>query len=295
MSQYSKWHRRLFAGLLLSLLSPAAVNAAIVFSDTFEDGGRTDGADPADITWYRANQNLTLNVVADSFAGGGSLNALAVDVGGIDAFKRIVGLFPSTTLGSGIGDSLKLTFAMRATNLVSNANGFRFGLYNSAGSVISADETNTSNNAAETNDFGYYVRIPTGTPAGPTSLLDEPFGDNTMGGTTGGTSIVTGTPPNVAINDTVGHLFALTLTRTSATSIGFQVELDSNVIATGSDTAAIVTTFDEVYFGTGATNNFDYVLDNVQLEAIAVPEPTWVACFAAVAGLGLWRRTKARV
>jgi hypothetical protein len=254
----------------------------VVFFDPFEDGVRTNGADAADLEWWRANQNLTLAVAGDTFAGGGSTNALAVDIGGIDAFKRIYANFTATTLGTTVGDKLVLSFDFHAmTTGWDNGNLFRFGLYNSGGTVTNGDLSSTSYETTEANDFGYNARIPFGT-ATIANLIKEPAGDNTLGGGTAGSTITNGGGTAFSITDTNLHNFALSLVRTN-TGIYFTLAVDGVVKETGLDTSGIHTNFDVVYFGSGSLNNFDYRLDNVSLMAVVIPEPSALA----LVGLGL--------
>ncbi len=291
-----------FAGAagVIGLLSSAA-GATIVFSDTFTDGGRTNGTDPTDIAWYIANQNQTVSVASPdtTFAS----NAMQVVPGGLDAFKRVVGFFSSTTLGNTVGDSITLSFDFHAsvTN-PNNVNGFRFGLYNSNGTQIATDESNTSyNNTAgtrEDDDFGYNVRVPTGTSAAG-DLLDEPAGDNTLGGLPGGTSIKTSSS-NTSINNQLAHSFQFIITR-GASSLGLVAKLDTVTFVSGTDTGlatplGLVTTFDAVYFGTGSSTAYAYAVDNVTVEysnAVVAPEPGSIALLGLVAGALVARRRRA--
>ncbi len=269
------------------LLAASTTQAAVVFNDPFEDGDRTLGADPTDIVWYEANQSIVLGVVNDSFAGGSSTKALQADQGNIDALKRIMGQFTPTSLAD--GDTLSLSFAFRSVTdpPPNNSNAFRFGLYNTNGTKITADEGSTSNSPTEIDDFGYNVRIPTGTAASP-DIIDEPAGDNTLGGTAAGSSIRNSATP-IGVSSTAGHVIELLIARTGS-QLNFTVKYDTATVATGLDNAGIVTTFDAVYFGSGFINNFDYMIDNVKLEI--VPEPTSLSLLAA-AGLMMGRRRRA--
>ena len=278
---------KMTAGLLLAA---STTQAAVVFDDTFEDGGRTNGSDPTDIVWYVANQNITLGVVNNSFAGGSSTKALQADQGTTDAFKRVMGQFSSTSLAD--GDTLSLSFAFRSVTATpaNNSNGFRFGIYNSNGTKITVDEPSTGYNSAagtrEDDDFGYNVRIPTGTAASP-DLIDEAAGDNTLGGAIA-PSIRNAGPTSIGVNSTAAHLIEVLIARTGS-QLDFTLKYDTATVATGTDSGSIITTFDAVYFGTGSTTNFDYMIDNVKLEI--VPEPAALGLFAA-SGLLVGRRRR---
>ena len=283
----------LFVAALMGLAAASfGQSTNIVFSDPFEDGGRTAGADPYDVNWWRANQNLTLSVVADSFAGGGSTSALDVDIGDIDAFKRIYANFTPVSLGATVGDQLVLSFDFRALSTGwNNSNLLRFGLYNSGGTVTNGDLSSTSYETTEANDFGYNARIPFGT-ATIANLIKEPGGDNTLGGGTAGSTITNAGGTAFALSDTSLHTFVLTLTRTNA-GINFALTVDGTLRQTGFDGSGLYTNFDVLYFGSGSANNFDYRLDNVSLAAVVIPEPSglWLV------GLGLggawwWRRRR---
>lgn len=266
----------LVVAIALSALLTATARAQItntVFHDPFEDASRADGADPADLNWWIANMNLALNVVPDNFAGGSSANALNVDIGTIDSFKRIYANFDSVSLGPNVGDQLLLSFDFRAlTTGWNNNNLFRFGLYNSNGTVTNADIAATGFSFAETNDFGYNVRVPFG-PAAAGNLLKEPPGDNTLGGTIAGVAITNAVGPAYSINDTNKHTFVLTLTRTGV-GVDFTLLADGVTRNTGQDTNSPYTTFNIIYFGSGGASGFDYRLDNILLQQVTIPEPS---------------------
>jgi hypothetical protein len=274
------------------LLTPSVVMAQSVFFDTFENGpsmGQTatkgdDAFDAKDLQWYSSLASGTLNVQADTFAGGSS--ARAMNFATSDPFRRYGANFTSTTLA--VGTTTKLSFNVRLTETASNnAVGFRFGLFNSNGTNISSDNPNMLNQPSQQNDdFGYHIRFATGTNGtNLNEICDEPAGDNPLGGGTGGTLISTVSGTASSINNTTNHLFELLLIRSTGTTLNFQLFYDGVLKATGTDTSSIVTTFDAIYIGNGNVST-DFSIDNVQLQ---VPEPASLSLIT-LAGFGLLRR-----
>lgn len=280
--------------LVLGFAAANASHAGIVFFDNFEDGpnvGDTatkldDAFDATDVNWYSALSNGSVSVVSDAFAGGGSAKALQLSAP--DTFRRMTALFPSTTLGSNVGDKLILSFDMRFVEApASNIYGLRFGLYDSNGTSISSDNPQgVTQPTAQNDDYGYYVRTSTGSPSpAAMEIMDEPSGDNPTGGGTLGSVIGAAGSP-VAINDLLKHSFVLTVERTGVSSISLALTYDNVLKATATDNTPVVT-FDTIYLGMGSISS-DFLVDNVKLEtasAVVIPEPSSLAL--GLAGVGL--------
>lgn len=146
----------------LLFLAPAPLNADILLQDGFEDGDRTDGADPADTAWFLVGQgdvNQTATVGPDEPAPGGlgPDNVLFVEQTGTRAFQ--MGRFPEATLAP--GQYIRLTFKVRFTRFAMSGNdlgrdAFRFGIMHDAGTFATED-----GNKDETvgDDYGYFATI----------------------------------------------------------------------------------------------------------------------------------------
>ena len=167
-------HRPLVLVALLSLLAAAPARAyLIIVDDQFNDGGRSNGADPLDVAWWEQNTGTTTTVNA---AGGLTGNSLLVDSNG--TFRPVVAAFPLTTIA--LGQRLRLAFdiqvfgsgttgsgaTLNGTGNPPNPSEFRFGLYNYNNTAPTAD-----GNTSSGNDFGYRGRILAGSPAGLLDLL----------------------------------------------------------------------------------------------------------------------------
>lgn len=120
-------------GILLASLVGigAASGATVIFSDSFNDNGRTNGADANDIPWYSVCSPSSFTTASDSTAPL-SGNTLSVTPNG--TFRGAYGIFNSSiTVGSGValgttvGDQITVEFDFRWTATVAS-NLIRLGL-----------------------------------------------------------------------------------------------------------------------------------------------------------------------
>jgi hypothetical protein len=153
-------------GFSLGLLVPAA--KAVMLVDPFTDGQLIGGADNSGIAWYDRSANTVAEIVDDS-TGFGSGNALRLRITNTTQINRpVLGVFSPITLA--VGETLTLSFDFRF-ELTPNAtfnntiDGFRFGFYNSNGTVVTADGSTQSDN-----DFGYQARA---SAPGPPRVSDS--------------------------------------------------------------------------------------------------------------------------
>lgn len=262
----------------------AAVN---VFSDDFSDGNR-DG-------WYRTSGgNLT---VIDDSAGIGTGNALDFDVNSSGTQRRILANFDAVELVN-IGDSLSLSFDFRITGTGDLNAGFRFGLFNSRGTLQTADATSGTSSANAADDQGYFGRLSLGTLAEARLQEDRASGTSFMGGSdlsTHATDAAFG-----GINDVLTHTAVLTVTRmASLNSAGEPLDIPvlsllidgtSYIDDPDGDRASPRWTFDEVGFS-GGNREANFVIDNVNVDFAPIPEPATLGLMAlSLGGLFVTRR-----
>lgn len=279
--------RSIFAAAALSLLGSNATLPAATFLDPFTDGMLVGGADNSGLAWYRRSANQAISIVDDT-AGIGSGNALRLSITNTTQIDRaVLGLFGAFTLVN-IGDKLTLSFDLRfeTAPTVNTADGFRFGFYNSNGTVVA-----TNGGTESDDDFGYQVSIGTGSTAG----FDIKKETNVGAGGTGSdnpsvdrVSISPTTASTAAINDTLKHTATFSLTR-NATGVTFDASFDGVALGSGTNDTTQFLTFDEVVITHGTPQAFR--IDNVNVTTQTVPEPAAAGLLVlGLAGLCARRR-----
>ncbi|NJK92040.1 MAG: PEP-CTERM sorting domain-containing protein [Blastochloris sp.] len=272
------------AFLLFGLLVWQPLHSQVLVNDNFNDGNRTNGG-VGQLDWYAVKAATTITMQSDNTTGpdeGVNDGTLQITPTGM-FIGMLVGNFGSTTLS--VGQSFVLSLDFRYITAPSTGSVFRFGLYNSNGSVTSAD-----NNTSSGNDFGYRVQVASNAPP---SFVDESGAAPDVTSGSDSTAITGGTLSNMPALGTSSHRAVLTLTRADVNTMTFGLSLNgSNLVSSGAytDTSGAFFTFDEIAFGAGNSTN-TYRIDNVNLEVI--PEPSTYALLGL--GLGaLWilRRKK---
>jgi hypothetical protein len=291
-------HRKLTccaaATLAISALAGSA-RATVLLQDSFADGAKTNGADTLDTNWLPTNSfQSDLAITSDSTTGpneGAPDSAISHNPS--VAFRGFVGTFPSVTLS--VGQSLTLQFDA-LTSSGNNAEGLRFGLYNSNGTPVT-----TANYSGDNDDFGYFISVPTGATAATPTLHQEtgtasPSDDAGSGNDVSTLSAATTSipTPNAAY---IHYIF--TITHTSATGNHFSLSLLSAPYATATDvtfsapldSTAPYVTFDQVLFSHGNVTGVQK-LDNIEVSL--VPEPASAGILLMAGGLILSRRLRRR-
>jgi hypothetical protein len=259
-----------------SLMLCSSAFAATIVDDKFIDGGFTNGADAKDISWYATGGDLS--VVSDQTTGpdeGVADNALNRTAA---TFSGALGSFASTTLA--IGETMTLSFNLDFTATPgTNSGGLRFGLYNSNGSPV-AGNSNDPNN-----DFGYRIALPTNQSSAP--VINREAGTNASIGT-GNDAVALATPgsfSNINIGATTNN-YSFSITRGASTNT-FGLSLNGTSIALTAIEDANITTFDEIYIGTGNISTA-FCVDNVLLTVVStIPEPSTYASLVGFGVLGL--------
>jgi hypothetical protein len=261
--------------VVMMIVTGVSTMGAVAFSDDFEDGNR-DG-------WYRTSGgNLS---VADDAAGIGSGNALYMDNNSTSTQRRILANFSAVELLA-VGDSLSLSFDFRLTAPGNVDGGFRFGLFNSRGTLQTADATSGTSSANAADDIGYFVMLSLGTNTRARLVEERAEGTSFMGGTDldyhqtiddfGG------------ISDALKHTAVFTVTRVSSPSVQtpgefvdvmvLELLIDGELymIDADGDRASLRSVFDEVGFS-GANTASNFIIDNVNVTFTPVPEPATLA------------------
>jgi len=257
-----------------------------ILTETFTDGTLAGGADNSGISWYDRSVNSGVSVASDATIGSG--NALTWTPNNNTVTSRgFTGVFTNDTFAlAAVGDTIDVKFDFRFTAIPANStSGLTFGLYNSNGTTITADDS-----GAQDNDFGYRTDLGTGTSASIFLGKETNAGAGGTGTTTSGdtATITLATSTPVAINDTAKHSGQFTLTRT-ASGIDISVGYDGSTVATGSSTSALFTTFDEFVFSQNSATT--YRIDNFVVTS-NVPEPTMSVGLLLGAGMLAMRRRR---
>lgn len=270
----------------LSLFTVTPLTAQTVVNDGLTDNSAKNtpgGPGELDIPWVqiRAGSSFPATTTDVAFAsapimrlspGGGNRPYLGMLYGASNTalttnyVSRAAA--PSVTLGSNVGDKIRLMYDFRNTALRSDT--ISVGLFNSKGTKFVDGNTSTT-----ADDTGYYVSFREGLTTGviPTVSRDNGAGGGTtdngglfgLGNTGDATSlIVTGT--SYLLSDTNLHSIKLELTRV-ATGVQIDFFIDGTKLSTATDTTAQISTFDEIGFN--YSSNKEHRFDNIKLEAIA--------------------------
>lgn len=252
--------------LFLNALCMPSAFATTLLTDDFSDGNRTSS--PNGGNWHYVGTNTI------TFPGGG----MNVAPGGAIS-RTMQTTFSATSLA--VGDSLTATFDLRFTDSLATLDRqFRMGLFNSAGTSLTADDTvgNATSLASNADNYGYWSGISTGpSNNGDAFMYYQPTGGNSFMSTTSTGAVNLTSDFNFGgINDNLTHTFTLTLARTST---AFDYTFAVSGPLTGTLPTGNVT---RTYTGT-STNTFDtfaimtsnaaldYTIDNVAISVI--PEP----------------------
>ena len=273
----------------VSVLAFAAVGlghagAAVLFSAPFTAGPLVGGTDASGINWYDRSANTDISVVNDT-AGIGAGNALSMFRTATGMTNRgIVGTLSQPLTLAAPGDTITLSFSFRfistggSTSPADAVGGFTFGLYNSNGTVVTANNASTSDN-----DSGFRGEFGSGAEEAVAIFKEINSGAGGLGtGIDGGTVTVIN-PVNVQVNDFLPHTGSITLTYNSPTDLAIALMYDGAAVGSGTSSVPFLT-FDEIVFSQGGGNGFN--LDNVVVES-NIPEPGTAALMGLCAILGL--------
>ena len=273
--------------LFLVLAVSVTASAATILSDGFDDGTRDSSVDGAD--WYKvtASSNLILGV-ADDTAGLGSGNAMNFTNNSNSTSRAVVANFADVTLANPY-DSITLSFDGRAYSTDESDDDFRFGLFNNMGTALSADESSSA--TTDNDDLGYFARGSTGTTLDVIDLVEDKGTSTVLGGSSIAIKGSTATTTTFLPGSMVERAFVLELWLSAGGGkIMMDLYIDGGLVLSDFDDSTLVTTFNEVGFGSNA--NPDFVVDNVLVETVVhIPEPATLGLLA-MGCLALRRKLK---
>ena len=249
--------RRLILAAGMAAALAAEARGQTLIEKNFDDGSR-DG-------WYLTSGGEV--TIADDTAGIGTGKALALAAHAGSSQRRLVTNFKAVDLAKP-GDAIVLRFDYRITGSPDAVRGrgdaeggFRFGFFDSRGTLQSEDVAKGPASANAADDVGYFAMISTGQPK--RARLAEDRGEDSflMGGTD--LQYLQNDDGFGGIDDSLKHSAAFTVKRVSDTAATVEVALDGRTIrAEVAD--ALRTRFDQIAFST-SHRAADFVLDNVRV------------------------------
>jgi len=279
---------------------PGAAQAVTVINDGFETNTHPTGfrsvAQAPGVPFIQPNPagTGTASIAVDDNMGNPAGNkALAVVSTSTTASHILTSTLGGTVSLNAVGDSLTLSFKIRATNTPSaSAAGFRFGIYGTNGTTAL---TEGSGLAASSDDSGYYSTIGVGfSPPAAGSVLFYESGtlDPILAGTD--RTPITASAAGFSINDTLVHTVSLSITLATSTTMALSLSFDGGPAITGT-TTSLKTTFDEIAISNGFQEiPTTYNIDDLMLTAsnfTPVPEPS-IACLWSLAPLAWLARRR---
>jgi len=256
-----------------SVVPATPARAVTIVNDTFDVPAGTatridDAADPLDVAWWNVGTGTPAHATDNGSPGIGTDRTIV-----LDANPTMVANFSDVTLGS-IGDWVKLSFDMRWIIAAPEDVSYRFGLFNSNGTVVTADSGTEGGN-----DTGYWALIEA---LNPSAVATK---DGT-GGILSGPGLDSGSVPGVA---NLPHLLELLITKENATQMRVAVSVDGTEAVTGLDANINTSTFNEIAVKNLRGSGGDLHLDNVQVTT-NVPEPSTIVLLAMGGVIMLGRR-----
>lgn len=236
--------------ILMFLLPATGLAFDIIIDENFEDGNRNG--------WYKQNgtSSYHLAVLNDS-AGIGSGNALYLSNNSTSITRHLVRSFDSIELATP-GDRIELQFDVRMTTSVNADSGFRFGINNSNGTILTADE---SGDTTTDDDYGYFVTMATGSGASRVRIYEDPGTSSVNGGSGINRRAEDYSFPRL---NTTSRTVKYSITRAESGVI-WNLSVDDAVIfdTVEGDTSSPVTVFDELVFT--STSGVDWAIDNIKM------------------------------
>jgi hypothetical protein len=253
----------LVAAPLCLCFATSASAQTTVFSDDFSDNNR-DG-------WYIYNGDPVTSLLDTS---NGYLET--VSSGDYNYWGGLAN-FSGVTLAD--GDFINLSLDFQILEDV-GSNTIALGLFDSAGTTITADQTDLTN---LTDESGYYMFNRSA------DLIMKAGNATGLGQVNGTDSMVKTQPSHLALADSTWHTYSLTIVNSggqiTATTV-YDLGLGSELTQNDSGSAVDILTFDTVAIQSRIA---DYAVDNILIttDGTVIPEPSSFALLAGMFGLTL--------
>lgn len=292
--------KKLLPASLTILLAPSA-HSAVVFSDSFDDGGYTDGVDASDTAWYGTTGNSAIEI----FDGNLSLRSGT-------SGRGIHAVFAPQTLAS-IGDKItaSFTFSTPATIGSGKSGAIRIGLFDSNGGSIHTQTGNGSSDAAWNSVLGNMVDLDVATSGSENFQFRSKgttTGNKLLGTTSGFVSQGSGgedTNYSFAANTSYTGTYTIEMTGLSEWQISsslndgtindFEIRTVDSLVTSNYDILAFhvnSNTFGSTNGSGSADNGIDFQNVTLESEINLVPEPS-SALLSLLGGISLLRRRRA--
>jgi len=235
--------------LILTVTSALSASAKVFFSDDFSDNNRISV--PNGGNWYVDGTHTF------DFSGDG----MKVTPGGTVG-RAIQTTFTPTTLK--IGDTLTVSFGFQfASTIPDTDRGYRFGLFNSNGTSLSADTTsNAATSSINVDNIGYFSRLSTGTSTTGSDIYNDTEASNFMSVTSPAIRIGDVDSSFASVNDTAVHKILLSIERSAASEYVITFSVDGTAYSrTHASGGEMTDTFDT--FAVYYANTAPYILSNV--------------------------------
>lgn len=257
---------------LLSLLcaGAASATAAVVFQDNFANNDRTG--------WYTFTTSTTATDAFNPTVGWRLTPQTGTTLSAITYF---------TPASLAVGQSIELSFEFRQSLTTTSGTGFRFGLFDSQGTRISANQTGTGGtaNAAFNDDRGYATFASLSSNTSHFTDIRERVTANDTFWTNGAFATLGALAPRVTTAANTTYLASLLITYVDASTVSITSTING-VSMTRTDSSSLLTTFDALsIFTDGNSGTMSY--KNVVVTTSGIPEPSASAALLGVAGLGL--------
>ena len=253
----------LAAGMTGALATPAPAESLL--KEGFDDGKR-DG-------WHLTSGGEA-TVADDPKLGSGNALFLATHAG--SSQRRILANFKPVELAKA-GDAIVLRFDYRivgsadAVRGTGDADGgFRFGLFDSGGTLQTADAAGGSSGEAG-DDVGYLAMTSVGV-RNRARLVEEKAEDPYFMGGTDLTFLKTDDAFG-GITDALEHSAVFTIRRLSSTAIGLELVVDGKASIRAEVADGLRTRFDEVGFA-ASHRAADFAIDNIEVTSGPLPAST---------------------
>lgn len=275
----------------LALLSSFALCASsalgtTLLTDDFSNGSRNNAPTGGD--WYYVGTTTV------TFPAGGGMNV--APGGGVSRTMQTT--FSPATLA--IGESLTASFDITLTDTPGNLDRqFRMGLFNSAGTSLTADNTtdNATTLASNADNYGYWSGVSTGSEKAAFMYYQPSGGSGFMSTSSTGAANLGSDFNFGGLEANKTYTFTLTLKRNSTSmdytyaASGPLTGINPSGSVTRSYTGASTHSFDTFAILTNS-QTLDYTINNVSIGIVPEPGTLGLLVIGSLAVFGLRRRPR---